>query len=80
MALRGPRTPNHHLRRLRRNRGWSYATLGYKAGGITAKTIRDIEEGFTRNPHVSTMHALAGALGVQVTDLDVDGAPIEDRA
>jgi DNA-binding XRE family transcriptional regulator len=72
VALKAPRTPNHRLRDLRRNRGWSYAKLGYEAGGITAKTIRDIEEGWTRNPRIRTMHALAEALRVKVTDLDAD--------
>lgn len=76
-GLRIPRTPNHRLRELRRNRGLSYAQLGYAAGGISAKTIRDIEEGRTRNPQTRTLFALAEALRVKVTDLD--GTPTGER-
>lgn len=72
VALKGPRAPNHRLRELRRNRGWSRAKLAFEAGGIAEKTIRDIEEGWTRNPQIRTMHALAGALRVKVADLDAD--------
>lgn len=68
--LKRPRTPNHRLRDLRRNRGWSPQRLGYEAGGVSAKTIRDIETGRTQAPRDGTMFALAEALRVKVTDLD----------
>lgn len=70
MPLKAPRTPNHRLRELRRNRGWSYAKLAYESGGLSVKTIRDIEEGRTRNPQARTLFAIAEALRVKVTDLD----------
>jgi transcriptional regulator with XRE-family HTH domain len=70
VPLKTPRVPNHRLRELRRNRGWSYATLGYEAGGLSRKTIREIEEGHTRNPRAGTMFAIAEALRVKVSDLD----------
>ena len=44
--------------------------LGYEAGGITAKSIRDIESGATREPRASTMRALAEALRVSVKELE----------
>jgi len=73
MALQLPPRPNHYLRELRRNKGWSRQMLGYKAGGISHKTIGDIEEGRTREPHADTMFRLAAALGVSVKDLDRAG-------
>jgi transcriptional regulator with XRE-family HTH domain len=73
VALKPSARPNHRLRELRRNRGWSPAYLGYKAGGLTAKAIRDIEDGRTREPRADTMFRLAEALRVKVTDLEGAG-------
>jgi DNA-binding XRE family transcriptional regulator len=70
MALNAPPRPNHRLRELRRNKGWSAAYLGYQAGGVSAKTVRDIEEGRTRNPQARTMFLLAEALRTTVVDLE----------
>jgi transcriptional regulator with XRE-family HTH domain len=61
--------PNLKLQELRINRGWSPAQLGYQAGGLSARAIRDIEEGRTRNPHAQTKFAIAGALGVGHTEI-----------
>jgi DNA-binding XRE family transcriptional regulator len=54
---------------LRLNRGWSPAQLGYEAGRISGKAIRDIEEGHTRQPRASTKLAIAEALQVKITDI-----------
>lgn len=70
VPLRIPTRPNHRLRELRRNRGLSPAQLGALAGGISAKTIRDIEDGTTSEPHADTMFRIAEALRVKATDLD----------
>lgn len=59
--------PNLTLQELRINRGWSPADLGYQAGGLSARAVRDIEEGITRNPHARTKFAIAAALGVNHT-------------
>jgi DNA-binding XRE family transcriptional regulator len=54
---------------LRLNRGWSPAELGWRAGSISAKAIRDIEEGHTRKPRAKTKHAIAEALQVKITEI-----------
>lgn len=64
-----PQMPNLKLQELRINRGWSPAQLGYQAGKISARAIRDIEEGRTRNPHARTKFAIAAALGVKHTEI-----------
>jgi transcriptional regulator with XRE-family HTH domain len=64
-----PQAPNLKLKELRINRGWSPAQLGYQAGGLSARAIRDIEEGRTREPQARTKFALASALGVNHTEI-----------
>ncbi|HET7588576.1 MAG TPA: helix-turn-helix transcriptional regulator [Solirubrobacterales bacterium] len=71
--LKAPGVPNHRLRELRRNRGWSREKLGFEAGGVHHKTIGDIEEGRTQRPQARTMFLLAQALGTTVTDLEGQG-------
>lgn len=71
--LNPPKAPNHRLRELRRNRGWSPEYLGAVAGGISAKTVRDIEDGTTIKPQARTMFLLAEALRTTVADLESTG-------
>lgn len=73
-ALRA-RTPNYKLMEFRLNRGWSPAELGRRAGGISPKTVRDIEAGRVR-AHAHTLFCLAQALRVKVTDIE----PVELRS
>lgn len=70
LKLKPPAAPNHRLRELRRNRGWSCEYLGALAGGLSAKTVRDIETGKTREPQARTMYLLAEALRTTVADLE----------
>lgn len=69
-ALKVPGTPNVRLQQLRRNRGWSRQTLGFKAGGISHVTIGNIEEGRTQEPQARTMFLLAQALETTVQVLE----------
>jgi DNA-binding XRE family transcriptional regulator len=69
-ALKAPGTPNYRLMEARLNRGWSRAALSYNTrGAITRRAIRDIEEGYTRDPHASTKLAIAEALRVKIVDI-----------
>lgn len=64
------RNPNHRLRRMRRDQGLSRRTLAIMSG-ITEKTIRQIEEGITREPRARTVCVIAKALECEVADIDV---------
>ena len=66
---RPPAPPNLKLTELRQNRGWSPEQLGYYAGGMSGKAVRDIESGKTRQPRAGTKLALAQALQVSITDI-----------
>jgi transcriptional regulator with XRE-family HTH domain len=68
--LRPAARPNHRLKELRRNKGWSRSVLGYEAGGVSPKTIGDIEEGRTARPQARTMFLIAEALRTSVSDLE----------
>lgn len=56
------------IRRLRERRGWSREALAYHSGRSWA-AIEQIETGRRRDPRISTLMALAGALDVKVEDL-----------
>lgn len=68
--LRAPAAPNYRLRELRRNRGWSIEYLAAVAGNLSHTTVRNIEEGRTREPQTRTMYLLAGALDTTIADLE----------
>lgn len=55
------------VRELRTERQWSQESLAARAG-LSYKFVGEVERG-TANPTVSTLVALAGALGVGVGDL-----------
>jgi transcriptional regulator with XRE-family HTH domain len=55
--------PNHELLRARAKRHLSIDALG-RVSGVSGKTIRDIERGRVRNPHMETQARLARALRV----------------
>jgi transcriptional regulator with XRE-family HTH domain len=55
------------LRRLRKERGLTQRGLA-DASGVDPATISLVENG-KRRPHLETLDSLAGALGVEVTDL-----------
>jgi len=70
---RRPRQPNFRLQELRINRGLSPNELGYKAGHISGKTIRDAEAGRV-TPLPRTQFAIAAVFGLKPTDIwPVDG-------
>lgn len=48
---------------LRKQRGWSQATLAEKAG-VSARTVFSVEKG-ERNPHPAKLRAILDALGVE---------------
>jgi transcriptional regulator with XRE-family HTH domain len=58
----------HHLRATRERRGWARETLAYHAG-VSCAAIAQIEAGRRPNPRLSTVIALAEALGVTVEQL-----------
>lgn len=57
------------LRRLRVNARMSINKLAEQSG-VSAKQIRNIEDGTTKNPQVETLSRLADALEVQPTEID----------
>lgn len=57
-----------NLTRLRLSRGWSQARLASEAG-LPRQTLQRIERGKRLDPQISTVLALARALGVSVADL-----------
>ena len=59
------------LRELRRERGLSQYTLAQRAG-VALATVREAELG-RRRPQPSTVRRLAGALGVEPSDLLAEG-------
>lgn len=58
--------PNRQLQELRINRGLSPNDLGYRIG-VSGKTIRLAEQGFTPSPRVQ--FAIASAFDLNPTDL-----------
>lgn len=68
-----------NVHRLRKARKWSQETLAEKVG-VIRPTISEIESGATQSPDISTMEALAKALGTTVPDLwrDTSQPTIED--
>ncbi|HYI79985.1 MAG TPA: helix-turn-helix transcriptional regulator [Thermoleophilaceae bacterium] len=56
-----PGAPNHDLLRARARKHLSIDALG-RMSGVSGKTIRDIEKGRVRNPHMETQARLARAL------------------
>lgn len=61
------REPNMKLREARINARLSPNQLGYRAGRIAGKTVRDAEAG--RVPHPGNQAALAAVLGMKASDL-----------
>jgi transcriptional regulator with XRE-family HTH domain len=61
------RLVGRRVRLLRQRRGWSLSKLAATAG-IGKATLSEIEAG-VRNPTLETMYAIAGELGVPLTDL-----------
>jgi transcriptional regulator with XRE-family HTH domain len=64
------------LRAVREHRGWSRETLAHHAG-ISWAAIAQIEAGRRPDPRLSTMFALAAALGVTVDQLSGRATPAE---
>lgn len=62
-------TPNILIRRARRKRGWTPEMLAEESG-VSAKTIRDIEQGRVARPRERTLFKLAVALDVSVDEID----------
>ncbi len=56
------------LAELRRSKGFSQRTLA-KAAGVSPSTIYALERGINSTPHPSTAKKLAGAMGVDVSDV-----------
>jgi transcriptional regulator with XRE-family HTH domain len=69
------------IRQIRAERGWTVRRLAQESG-VDKNTISEAERGL-RNPNPITMHKLAGALGVEVSDLlrraAWDAAVVEGR-
>lgn len=61
------RRVGERLRAARRERGWSLAALAERAG-VGKGSLSEIENG-GRNPTLSTLYALAGALGLPLSTL-----------
>jgi transcriptional regulator with XRE-family HTH domain len=57
-----------NLRALRESRGLNADQLS-KLAGINRRGVRDIEEGRSQSPKLSTVAAIADALGVELGDL-----------
>lgn len=55
------------IRQIRAERGWTVRRLAQESG-VDKNTISEAERGL-RNPNPITVHKLAGALGVEVSDL-----------
>lgn len=70
---RQPTSIGHRVRKLREQRGWSQVQLAYKAGTVP-NVISRLETGAVEEPSLSTLRALATALGVDVADL-LNGDP-----
>lgn len=64
------------VRELAEERGWTAAKLGRKAD-ISNSAIYGIWNGITTDPGIQTLAAIAGALGVRISDLyeEVGDAP-----
>lgn len=62
------------IARLRKAKGWSQQDLGVRAG-LHGITVSEIERGVT-DPKLSSLEAIARALGVEVADL-LNGNPKE---
>ena len=64
----------------REEKGYSPEELALRAG-VSAKQIRRIESGESRNPHLSTVRAIAEATGKEVTwirpDLEAEEAELQ---
>jgi transcriptional regulator with XRE-family HTH domain len=65
----------HTLTRLREQRGMNPNDLARQAG-LNLRAVRDIEEGRSQSPKVSTVVSLAKALGVSVSLL-IGEEPVE---
>ncbi len=61
---------NIKIQQIRMERGWTQEDLA-KAAGLTLQTIHRIENGKTPNPKKETIVAIAKALMVEVTDIDI---------
>lgn len=61
---------NIKIQQIRMERGWTQADLA-KAAGLTLQTIHRIENGKTPKPKKETIVAIAKALMVEVTDIDI---------
>lgn len=59
------------VRRLRRDRGWTLAQTGERAGGMSARAVQYVERGHV-DPHCSTAARLAVAFGVPIEALFVE--------
>lgn len=57
----------HEVARLRRERGWSLDKLA-DAAGVSRKTLINLENAY-KEPRIGTLHAVAHALGVALTEL-----------
>ena len=55
------------IKKLRKERGWSQAVLGEKAGGISAETVSRIENG--QNTTTGKLYKIAASLGVPIREL-----------
>jgi DNA-binding XRE family transcriptional regulator len=67
------KTMGRHIRRLRRERGWSQARLAAEAG-LSITMIGKLEAG-QGNPRVTTLAAVAKALSVAPTGLFIEPEP-----
>lgn len=63
-----PESLQHRLQRLRKSAGMSQADLAMKAGLLLGR-VTYIEQGMTTDPKLSTISALANALGVSLDEL-----------
>jgi transcriptional regulator with XRE-family HTH domain len=65
------------LRKLRTQRGWSFAQLGQRSG-LDGSTVWKIESGATPNPGQDTLGKIARALGVSLSEI-VGETPLPRR-
>ena len=56
------------IKELRMKRGWSQNELSRRSG-VRQGVLSYIESGRTKHPRIDTLEALAGALGVPVSEL-----------
>lgn len=68
-----------NVKKLRKAKGWTQQQLAQKAG-IVFSVLTKIEQGATKDPGLSTVMALAGALGIGLDELTgFKPNPVKDK-